>query len=81
MGHQGKNHSEGQKRERERLAGEMLGFRQKYLFRQVDLATALRCSRRTVQQIEAAQVLPQMGIRKRFLELRQKYAKGKGLVA
>jgi DNA-binding XRE family transcriptional regulator len=81
MGNQSKNYSEGRKRAKERLAGEVLAFRQKYLFRQTDLATALQCSRRTIQGIEAAQVLPQMDLRRRFVEFKREFAKRKDLAA
>jgi predicted transcriptional regulator len=61
-------------------ADEFKNFRRDYLFSQGHLATAIRCSRRTISAIEAGTVIfPHVGVLKRFRELRQKYERAAAL--
>lgn len=61
------------RKERRQIASEFLEFRRRYLYRQIDLATALEISRRSVQMHEAGLVLPNLRTRARFLELKKRH--------
>jgi DNA-binding XRE family transcriptional regulator len=67
--------AEVRQKRREEVAKEFADFRHNYLFRQVDLADALRISRRSVQAIEAAVHLPQVSTRQRFHDLKRELAR------
>jgi DNA-binding XRE family transcriptional regulator len=62
-------------KEREKLAHEVLDFRRRYLLSQIRMAEVMKVSRRTVQMIEAGQVLPHMVTRRKFLDLKIEFAK------
>ncbi len=63
--------SEGEKAERKLRAEEWKRFRQTSLITQRKLAERLGLSRRTIQQIEAAQVTPHISTLRRFDSFRQ----------
>lgn len=57
-----------------RLAIEFSEFRNKNNLSQKLLAEIIGVSRRTIQSVEAAKILPQKGTLKKFEDLRAKYA-------
>lgn len=69
------------RREREKLACELLAFRQKHLCTQIRLSELLGISRRCLQYAEAGIALPLMSTRAKFLELKREFAEGRGQVA
>jgi hypothetical protein len=58
---------------KDRLANQLLTFRQQHLFSQRQLAEALRCSRRCLQYAEARAQLMHMGTRQRFRDLQKEF--------
>jgi DNA-binding transcriptional regulator YiaG len=55
--------------ERRKRAAEWRQFRQDYLFSQSNLAAALQCSKRTVQNVEAGASTPMLALQRRFRAL------------
>jgi hypothetical protein len=66
---------------KERLANQLLAFRQRHLFSQRQLAEALRCSRRCLQYAEAGAQLMHMGTRQRFRDLRKEFRENEAKAA
>jgi DNA-binding XRE family transcriptional regulator len=64
--------SEMIEKERQNRAREWKRFRATFLYRQTDLAAALRCSRRTVCSVERCEVVPQPRLLRSFRNLVRK---------
>lgn len=67
--------AERRQEQRENIAKEFVEFRHNFLFRQIDLAHALRISRRSVQMVEAGNCLPQVTTRARFRAINAEQAR------
>jgi DNA-binding XRE family transcriptional regulator len=68
------NPSRQDRKEREERAAEWRGFRRDYLYSQQDLASAIRCSRRTVVSVESGRevIRPSYTLLRRFSALKLK---------
>jgi DNA-binding XRE family transcriptional regulator len=68
------NPSRQDRKEREARAAEVRKFRRDFLYSQVDLAAALKCSRRTVVSIESGKevIRPNWKLLRRFASIKLK---------